>query len=260
MGKQPMMSLEEDLLDISYFHVFGCPVHIYNHKDPLRKFDEKADDGFFFLGYSLVAKAFRVFKIRRQEMKEIVHVTFSEDDEAISQSSTEGDAFDFNENKSFPDDEFLEPRNKATQCSANIKYFPYISAYENITPADSLTLQDSISSEDPPNFTITDNHPALIEPNHLKSDDNLESAEIQDNVTNEPINDIHHSPSDEYIYLSPVPQDRCRVRDSEAASAHECLHNNFLSEIEPKKLIEAMEEGWVIGMQEELNQFERNKV
>ncbi|GJW98639.1 retrovirus-related pol polyprotein from transposon TNT 1-94 [Tanacetum coccineum] len=40
---------------ISYFHVFGYPIHIYNHMDHLGKFDEKADDG-FFLGYSPVAK------------------------------------------------------------------------------------------------------------------------------------------------------------------------------------------------------------
>ncbi|GJW40083.1 retrovirus-related pol polyprotein from transposon TNT 1-94 [Tanacetum coccineum] len=53
---------------------------------------------------------------------------------------------------------------------------------------------------------------------------------------------------------------RSRVRDSEAASAHECLYVNFLSQIEPKRLIEALEEeGWIIAMQEELNQFERNK-
>ncbi|GKF52911.1 retrovirus-related pol polyprotein from transposon TNT 1-94, partial [Tanacetum coccineum] len=43
--------------DISYFHVFGCPVYIYNHRDYLEKFDEKADDG-FFLGYSPMSKAF----------------------------------------------------------------------------------------------------------------------------------------------------------------------------------------------------------
>ncbi|GKG50205.1 hypothetical protein Tco_0521305, partial [Tanacetum coccineum] len=43
----------------------------------------KFDDG-FFLGYSSVAKAFRVFNIRRQEMEETIHVTFSEDDESIS--------------------------------------------------------------------------------------------------------------------------------------------------------------------------------
>nr|GEX94311.1 retrovirus-related Pol polyprotein from transposon TNT 1-94 [Tanacetum cinerariifolium] len=74
--------------NINYFHVFGCSIHIYNHKDHLGKFDEKADDG-FFLGYSLVAKAFRVFNIKRQEMEKIVYVTFSKDDDAISQTSTE---------------------------------------------------------------------------------------------------------------------------------------------------------------------------
>ncbi|GJZ94481.1 retrovirus-related pol polyprotein from transposon TNT 1-94 [Tanacetum coccineum] len=64
-------------LDISYFHVFGCPVHIHNHMEHLGKFDKKADDG-FFLGYSLVAKAFRVFNIRSKKWKGKEHVIFSE--------------------------------------------------------------------------------------------------------------------------------------------------------------------------------------
>ncbi|GJU05636.1 retrovirus-related pol polyprotein from transposon TNT 1-94 [Tanacetum coccineum] len=54
---------------------------------------------------------------------------------------------------------------------------------------------------------------------------------------------------------------RSQIRDSKAASVDKCLFVNFLSEMEPKKLIEALEEeGWIIAMQEELNQFERNKV
>nr|GEU91449.1 retrovirus-related Pol polyprotein from transposon TNT 1-94 [Tanacetum cinerariifolium] len=52
---------------------------------------------------------------------------------------------------------------------------------------------------------------------------------------------------------------RSRIRDSDVASASECLYVNFLSEMKPKKLIEALEEEWIIAMQEELNQFERNK-
>ncbi|GJT10342.1 retrovirus-related pol polyprotein from transposon TNT 1-94 [Tanacetum coccineum] len=116
-------------LDISYFHVFGCPVHIHNHRDHLGKFDEKSDDG-FFLGYSLVAKAFRVFNIRRQEIEETVHVTFNEDDE------------------------------------------------------------DSVSPEDPPEFTEADNQPALNELDQPESVDILKSAETQDNVIIKPINDI----------------------------------------------------------------------
>ncbi|GJT44018.1 retrovirus-related pol polyprotein from transposon TNT 1-94 [Tanacetum coccineum] len=57
--------------DISYFYVFGCLVHIYNHRDHLGKFDEKANDG-FFLGYSLVAKAFRD-SISPEEHAELPH-------------------------------------------------------------------------------------------------------------------------------------------------------------------------------------------
>nr|GEU31874.1 retrovirus-related Pol polyprotein from transposon TNT 1-94 [Tanacetum cinerariifolium] len=46
-----------------------------------------------------------------------------------------------------------------------------------------------------------------------------------------------------------------------AASTSECLFANFLSKIEPKKVSKALKHpGWVDAMQEELNQFYRNKV
>nr|GEX19661.1 hypothetical protein [Tanacetum cinerariifolium] len=163
--------------DISYFYVFGCPVHIHNHKDHLGKFNEKANDG-FFLSYSPVAKSFRVFNIRRQKIKENIHVNFSEDNEAISQSSTEGDAVNFNENRSFLDNEFLKPRSKVTQCPGNIEYFPYIPAYENTTPSDLPILHNSVSFKEPLEFTIADDHPTPNKLDQPESDDNLESAKI----------------------------------------------------------------------------------
>nr|GEZ52286.1 hypothetical protein [Tanacetum cinerariifolium] len=218
-------------------------------RDHLGKFNKKADDG-FFLGYSLVAKAFKVFNIRRQEMEETVHVTFNEDDKAISQSSVEGDAINFSKNISFPDDEFLN-----------------------------LGSKDSVSFKGPPEFTSDDDHPTFDKHDHFESVDNLKHAEIQDNVITEPISDTQSLPttissSAEVIPQSLVPQDRwsrekhielvniigeplagittrSRVRDSETVSAHEFLYVNFLSEMELKKLIEALkEEGWIIAMQE----------
>ncbi|GJS94425.1 retrovirus-related pol polyprotein from transposon TNT 1-94 [Tanacetum coccineum] len=196
--------------NISYFHVFGCPVHIHNHRDHLGKFDEKANDGFFL------------------------------DDEAISQSSIEGDTINFNENRSFHDDEFLEPRSEVTQCPGNTEYFPYIPAYENTTPSESPILQESIISEDPPKFTEANNYPALNEPDQTELADLLEHAKPQNNhielvnIIGEPLAGI---------------TTRSRIRDSDAASASECLYVNFLSEMEPKKLIEALEEeGWIIAM------------
>nr|GEV46462.1 hypothetical protein [Tanacetum cinerariifolium] len=121
-------------------------------RDQLGKFNEKVDDG-FFLGYSLVAKAF----------------------------STERDAINFNENRSFPNDKFLEPRTITTQCPRNIEYIPYISTHEKITPTDSLIPQDSVFPKEPLEFTDADDHPALNEIDQPESADNLKLAEIEDN-------------------------------------------------------------------------------
>ncbi|GJW80676.1 retrovirus-related pol polyprotein from transposon TNT 1-94 [Tanacetum coccineum] len=54
---------------------------------------------------------------------------------------------------------------------------------------------------------------------------------------------------------------RAMAREHSAASAHECLFVDFLSEEEPKKVFEALKHpGWVDAMHDELNQFARNKV
>ncbi|GKB02162.1 retrovirus-related pol polyprotein from transposon TNT 1-94, partial [Tanacetum coccineum] len=170
------------------------------------------------------------------------------------------DETNFNENQSFPDDEFFESRSEVIQCPANIKYFLYISAYEITLPFVLPTLQNSVSSEEPPEFNLADDHPAINEPDHVVPADILESVKPQDNVLN-------RWSREKYIELVNIIGEplagittRSRVTDSDAASAYECLYVNFLSKIKPKKLIEALEEeGWVITMQEELNQFERNK-
>ncbi|GKB88494.1 retrovirus-related pol polyprotein from transposon TNT 1-94, partial [Tanacetum coccineum] len=54
---------------------------------------------------------------------------------------------------------------------------------------------------------------------------------------------------------------RSIAKQLSAASAHECLFVDFLSEEEPKKVSKALKHhGWVDAMQDELNQFTRNKV
>nr|GEY09692.1 retrovirus-related Pol polyprotein from transposon TNT 1-94 [Tanacetum cinerariifolium] len=70
--------------DISYFHVFRCPLFIHNHMDHLGKFDAKVDDG-YFLRYSSISKASRVYNTRRKQIEETYHVTFDENMEAIRQ-------------------------------------------------------------------------------------------------------------------------------------------------------------------------------
>ncbi|GJY40553.1 hypothetical protein Tco_0427823 [Tanacetum coccineum] len=69
-------------------------------------------------------------------------------------------------------------------------------------------------------------------------------------------------PNDDFSVLrNPINEyQRSKVKDSETASANECLYADLILDIKPKTLLDALkEEGWVFTMQEELNQFERNK-
>ncbi|GKF54826.1 hypothetical protein Tco_0165166, partial [Tanacetum coccineum] len=201
------------------------------------------------------------------------------------------------ENRSFLDDEFIAPRNNVSQCAGSNSYFPYVLAYDPLST--NITIPDPTSTglikfSEPitiPNesYITADDHPILNEHDDFESVEDLGDAENQVFIIKEPISEAktsttNVSPSAEVFSNPPVLQDRLsrekhidlvnilgelqtevttrsKIRDYRAASAHECLYVNFISEIEPKKLIEALEEeGWIITMQEELNQIERNKV
>ncbi|GJZ01054.1 retrovirus-related pol polyprotein from transposon TNT 1-94 [Tanacetum coccineum] len=217
----------------------------------------------------------------------------------ISKTSTEGDEINFNENRCFPDDEFLVPGSKVSQCSGNDDYFPYVPAHNplstanisirnNVTPSDTLILQDINSHDEQPEFTIVEDHPVLNEHSDSKSVEDLRIVEDQVSTIIEPVSNVDPSPtiisSSAKVFINPpVLQDRwsrekhielvnilgepqaevttrSRIRDSKAASAHECLYVNFLSKIEPKKLIEALkEEGWIINKIDEHRVVVKNK-
>ncbi|GKD02207.1 putative ribonuclease H-like domain-containing protein, partial [Tanacetum coccineum] len=62
---------------IDFMKPFGCPVTILNTKDHLGKFDGKADEG-FFVGYSMISKAMRVFNRRTRIVEETLNIRFLE--------------------------------------------------------------------------------------------------------------------------------------------------------------------------------------
>ncbi|GJZ58013.1 putative ribonuclease H-like domain-containing protein [Tanacetum coccineum] len=62
---------------IDFMKPFGCPVTILNTRDQLGKFDGKADEG-FFVGYSVVSKAIRVFNKRTRIVEETLNIRFLE--------------------------------------------------------------------------------------------------------------------------------------------------------------------------------------
>nr|GFC96891.1 hypothetical protein [Tanacetum cinerariifolium] len=185
-------------------------------------------------------KAFRVFNIKRKEIEETYHVTFSKDDEAITKSSIEGDEINFNENRSFSDDELLVLRSKVSQSSGKDDYFPYVPAYDPLY-TNNITIPDHCDPSVSQDITILE--PTIeAEPSPTN---NSQSVEV---FTNPPVPQDRWS-REKHIKLVNIqgePQagvtTRSRIEDSKATSSHEYLYVNFLSDIELKKLTEALVE------------------
>ncbi|GJR69237.1 putative ribonuclease H-like domain-containing protein [Tanacetum coccineum] len=62
---------------IDFMKPFGCPVTILNTRDNLGKFGGKADEG-FFVRYSMISKAMRVFNRRTRIVEETLNIRFLE--------------------------------------------------------------------------------------------------------------------------------------------------------------------------------------
>ncbi|GJV39771.1 reverse transcriptase domain-containing protein [Tanacetum coccineum] len=87
-NKTPYELLHGRPHSISFMRPFGCPVTILNTLDPLGKFNEKADEG-FFVGYSINSKAFRVFNTRTRKVEENLHINFLENKPNVAGSGPE---------------------------------------------------------------------------------------------------------------------------------------------------------------------------
>ncbi|GJR51839.1 retrovirus-related pol polyprotein from transposon TNT 1-94 [Tanacetum coccineum] len=263
----------EIIPDISYFHVFGCTIFIHNHKDHLGKFDAKANDG-YFLGYSYVSKAFRVYNTRRQQIEETYHVTFDESMEAIRQYQVDSDFSNY----------IILHGCSLTEITQE-NYVPEVIA------SNEPEIPHTEDDEGPPNPINTEgtheqyvqNDQMITQPTDVSLGNNTEvSGSIteplvpdvtQSHITNQASTSSHPVPKDrwsrdhhiELVNIIGDPSKGMLTRSMAAklttASASKCLFANFLCEIEPKKVSEAQKHpGWIDAMQEELNQFYRNKV
>ncbi|GJZ41750.1 putative ribonuclease H-like domain-containing protein [Tanacetum coccineum] len=74
---------------IDFMKHFRCLVIILNTRDHLGKFDGKADDG-FFIGYSVVTKAMRVFNKRTRIVEETLNIRFLENTPNVTGNGPDG--------------------------------------------------------------------------------------------------------------------------------------------------------------------------
>lgn len=272
-NKTPYEIFKGMIPDISYFHVFGCPVFIHNHKDHLGKFDAKADDG-YFLGYSLVSKAFRVFNTRRQQTKETYHIDVDESTEAIRFSNSSVDEIGIDDSSRYPPDEYHPENNPSTQyqADADISYYinphnlpqPPISEFIETPQVSNETATTEQIVQEPSEqivpTIVTEAH--IDEPPHVPEPEPSQ-APTSSNSYPKPQDSWTRSKIIELVNIIGEPTEgmltRSKAAKLKAASGNICLYADYLSEIEPKNIKEALTyESWVQAMRDELEQFDRN--
>ncbi|GJT40211.1 retrovirus-related pol polyprotein from transposon TNT 1-94, partial [Tanacetum coccineum] len=227
-----------------------CPVFIHNHKDHLGKFDEKADDG-YFLGYSLVSKAFRVFHTRRQQTKETYHITFDESPNVIKFTKPSVDNIDIAESERYPPNEYLHPYEPSQRYQTNINDVSFIEPYESPKPVVLKTKVSSDQNGQADQNDLNDQNDQTAQTDEILNDDQSEhSNHINDEhiIDNLPSTEDIQIPKhlwsqDKHIELVNIIGDpgaemltRAMAKELSAASAHECLFVDLLSEEEPKKV------------------------
>ncbi|GKC76971.1 hypothetical protein Tco_1127745, partial [Tanacetum coccineum] len=203
--------------------------------DHLGKFDAKAGDG-YFLGYSFVSKAFRVFNTRRQQVEETYHATFDESMEAILQY----------------------------QVYSDISYYiiPHGRSLTKRTQENHVLVVIAPNEPDIPHTEDTEGPPDLINTEGTH-EQNVQNDQMITQPTDIPSgnNTEDRWSRDQHIELVNIISDpgkgmltRSMAVKLTVASASECLFDDFLSKIEPKKVYEALKHpGWIDAMQEELN-------
>nr|GEV36468.1 hypothetical protein [Tanacetum cinerariifolium] len=238
------------------------------------KFDTKADDG-YFLGHSFNSKDFRVFNIKRRQIKDTYHVKFDERMEAIRFKNTLVDKNGIDDSSRYPPNEFFHEDNPSRQYQENYDISYYIIPHDH-----SLT---KLTQENHVPEVIAPNEQNIPHTEDIEGSSNLantkgtqekyvQTKQINHQDTKETLGNnteiLDRWSRDQHIELVNIISDpgkgmltRSMVAKLTTASASECLFADFLLEIEPKKVFKALKHlGRVDAMQEKMNKLYRNKV
>ncbi|GKA75175.1 retrovirus-related pol polyprotein from transposon TNT 1-94 [Tanacetum coccineum] len=171
----------------------------------------------------------------------------------------------------YPPDEYLHPYEPSQRYQTNNNDVSFIETYECPEP---VVLETEVSSDQNDQPVQNDE---ILNDDHSEHSNHTNDKQITDSLPNTEdiqISEYLSSPNIEDTSAQnttipspplPVPsmEQECsqELRFKHSASALEMSFVDFLSEKEPKKVCKALKHpGWVDAMQDELNQFARNKV
>ena len=264
-GKTPYQLMKNKKPTINFLHVFGCKCFVLrNQRENLGKFEAKADEA-IFVGYA-ANKAYKVYNLIMNIVMESFHVVF--DDKKIQGLVDEGnhDTLQF-ENEFIGDSLESDEEDNSLGKSISVDIVP---SMDNSHPLmDNLSVDRNASTDN----VLTDKS-TTRNLNSTNRSMNLGGASLsQRSISNQeiPLNDQEASSSRSNLPLQRkwtkshpfelIIGDAGDGVKTRSATQNECLYSSFLSQEEPKKVEDALlDADWVLAMQEELNQFKRNKV
>ncbi|KAJ9557080.1 LOW QUALITY PROTEIN: hypothetical protein OSB04_011694 [Centaurea solstitialis] len=252
-GKTPYELFKNKKPFIGFFVPFGCPCSILKTKTHLGKFDSKADDG-FFVGYSIQSKAVRVFNTVSRTIEE----NWLFDIDSLTNSLNMSNAVD------------TGPIIKENETDTPFVLFPpsTISSEEKESKTevqeDASEHQegDKETEETPQLESNVENEPGetseIIQPDPSESDP--DDSNLEEILSEEPLHLTRtqkNHPASQVIgdVASPMIT-RKQSREAGYVNTHSGMLSCFLSQNEPKKVLDAMKDpSWIEAMQEELLQF-----
>nr|GEV58914.1 hypothetical protein [Tanacetum cinerariifolium] len=239
-GRQPI---------ISYLRPFGCHVTILNTIDQLGKFNEKSDLR-FLVGYSLNSKAFRVYNLETKRVEENMYVNFLENKPNVARKGHAWDKIRKNEKPVSPVEQIFQEEleklkrqekeaNDATRKEATHETQDDNTNNTNLLNA--VSIPDIYASPSVGIFTNSsyDDEGVVTDFNNL---------EITVNVSPTPTTRIHTIHPKTQILGDPLSAIQIRSK----------VYKNFEAHALISQALE--DESWVDAMQEELLQFQIQKV
>ncbi|KAL8157708.1 hypothetical protein AgCh_002420 [Apium graveolens] len=252
-GMTPYQLFKRRKPTLNFLYVFGCKCYILrNQFDHKGKFDAKADEG-IFVGYS-AGKSYMVYNLRTNIVMKYVHVVF--DDKKIDGLTNEGhhEGLKFDNIEIYCDDTSIERSNAASverQSASSVEVHNEASVDHSLSTDNQFT---SSVDRAPNSFQRISNSGGVSTNQHsISHHDNTEATSSRANLP----------PQKKWTKNHPfelIIGDVTSKGQTKRATQDECLYSRFLSQEEPKRVEEALlDPDWILAMQEELNQFERNK-
>ncbi|KAJ4749927.1 Pol [Rhynchospora pubera] len=217
--------------NISYFRVFGSKCFVLDESPKVTKFDAKSLPS-IFVGYSTTSKAYRVYLPNSKVVIESINVKF---DEKVLEESKKGNSIVGTQVEETTQEIELQPQAQ-----------PPVIIEEPLNRVDDILIGGETHEEGI--LETTQNETPHDDPQPQPSPQPVhEPPEVLREVSSYPLTNVIGD-----------PREGVRTR----SSLHQTIgHCAFVSQLELKSFKEAnVDPNWIVAMQEELNQFERNQV